>query len=99
MVHLQFVKPVVNCGLAFPKASLRLLVVSFEDGSMVRFLPSIVGSQCRSSLSQMRSKRNASSLLHQAGWRGAWVPFRLPATLVSFRKEPSPEGAAEGCEK
>jgi hypothetical protein len=39
MVHLQFVKSVVNCGLCCLKVLSQLLVVSFEDGSFVRFFP------------------------------------------------------------
>src|SRR5260370_33227294 len=79
MVRLQIVKSVVNCGLCCLNAILQLLIISFEDGSLVRFFPNIVGFHRRSSL--------ASSGIEVCGEE----PFRLPATLVSFRKEPSPK--------
>jgi hypothetical protein len=81
MVKLQFVKSVVNCSLCCLNAILQLLIVSLEDGSFVRFFPNVVGFHRRSSL--------ASSWIEVCGES----PFRLPATLVSFRKEPSPQRA------
>jgi hypothetical protein len=51
MVELQFVKPVVNRGLCCLNALWQLLIVSFEDGSFVRFFPNIVGFHRRASLS------------------------------------------------
>src|SRR5260370_12981338 len=81
MVELQFVKPVVNRGLCCLNALWQLLIVSFEDGSFVRFFPNVVGFHRRSSL--------ASSRIEVCGES----PFHLPATLVSFRKEPSPKRA------
>ena len=82
MIELQFVKSVVNCGLCRLEAIWEFFVVSFEDGSLVRFFPNIVGLHRRASLASSRI---------ECVWRAA-VPAPC-ATLVSFRKEPSPKRA------
>jgi len=82
MIELQFVKSVVNCGLCCLEPIWEFLIVSFEDGSFVRFFPNIAGLHRRASLASSRI---------ECVWRVA-VPAPC-ATLVSFRKEPSPKRA------
>src|SRR5882762_199546 len=93
----------INCGLCCPNAWLHLLVIGFEDSSLVQFLPSIVGfhwsflswaSRNRSPLpnGQIRLKGEKQLRFRIKPDEGLGEqPFRLRARrCVSFRKKPSP---------
>jgi len=103
VVELQFMESGIDCGLCCSNAWLHLVMIGFEDGSLVRFLPSIFGfhwsflplaSRNRSTLpnGQMRFKGEKHLRCRIKPDRGLGEqPFRLPARLcVSFRKKPSP---------
>src|SRR5882724_6893717 len=101
----------INCGLCCPNAWLHLLVIGFEDSSLVQFLPSIVGfhwsflswaSRNRSPLpnGQIRFKGEKQLRFRIKPDEGESSRFGFARDVASvFARNRHPKGAAEGCEK
>src|SRR5712692_6195204 len=98
MVHLQIVEAGVNRGLCCLDPLSQFLIVSFDNSSAVRFLPIMVGAHSRPLCPDALRKRICDLAASRREVSGSSRPAPCDKS-VSFRKEPSPEGAAEGCEK
>src|SRR5271156_4709495 len=81
MVSLHFLKSLVNCAFCCAESIWHLRIVGFEDGSLVRFFPNVVGSHGDSFLSRRRLNNKRICGISSSR-RGVGQPFRLHARYV-----------------